>query len=205
MSDTVIQDGIIAGNYSDKYESKNPIARYFINGFLRTLELLVEETGAGEIHEIGCGEGYLSRFLAKKGFKIRGTDFSEEIIEIAKRSSEPLPIQFKVGSIYELDPERDSASLVLCCEVLEHLENPERALELIKTLANPYFILSVPREPLWRFLNMMRGKYISDLGNTPGHLQHWSKQSFLRMLKKKDIKILKVLSPLPWTFVLCER
>ena len=38
----------------------------------------------------------------------------------------------------------------------------------------------MPREPLWRGLNMARGAYLKDLGNTPGHVNHWSKRSFHR-------------------------
>jgi hypothetical protein len=30
----------------------------------------------------------------------------------------------------------------------------------------------VPREPIWRIGNMARGRYLGDLGNTPGHIQH---------------------------------
>ena len=38
-------------------------------------------------------------------------------------------------------------------------------------------LVSVPREPLWRGLNMARGAYMRDLGNTPGHVNHWSKRA----------------------------
>ncbi|WP_207642472.1 hypothetical protein, partial [Desulfosporosinus sp. I2] len=66
-----------------------------------------------------------------------------------------------------------------------------------------HIILSVPREPLWRILNLARGKYIPDLGNTPGHIQHWSKKSFLRLVNRY-FDVLEVKSPLPWTMVLCR-
>ena len=39
-----------------------------------------------------------------------------------------------------------------------------------------------PREPLWRGLNIARGAYLKDLGNTPGHLNHWSKRGFVALL-----------------------
>ena len=42
--------------------------------------------------------------------------------------------------------------------------------------AERHLLVSVPREPLWRMLNMARGAYWSDLGNTPGHLNHWSRR-----------------------------
>ena len=48
--------------------------------------------------------------------------------------------------------------------------------------AQRWLLVSVPREPVWRMVNMARGAYWKDLGNTPGHVNHWSKRSFTRML-----------------------
>ena len=39
-----------------------------------------------------------------------------------------------------------------------------------------HLLVSVPREPLWRALNVARGAYLRELGNTPGHVNHWSKR-----------------------------
>jgi hypothetical protein len=52
-------------------------------------------------------------------------------------------------------------------------------------------------------LNLARGKYLKDMGNTPGHLQHWSRRSFLRLVSSYA-EVVKVLTPLPWTVVLCR-
>jgi hypothetical protein len=62
----------------------------------------------------------------------------------------------------------------------------------------------VPREPLWRLLNMARGRYWRDLGNTPGHLQHWSSEG-LRALLMRHVEVRLVRTPLPWTMALCRR
>ena len=51
-------------------------------------------------------------------------------------------------------------------------------------VARRHLLVSVPREPLWRGLNVARGAYLSDLGNTPGHVNHWSKRSFVAMLSR---------------------
>jgi len=61
----------------------------------------------------------------------------------------------------------------------------------------------VPREPIWRILNMARGKYWRALGNTPGHLQHWSRSGILGLLAE-HFEIVEVRTPLPWTMVLCR-
>jgi hypothetical protein len=59
----------------------------------------------------------------------------------------------------------------------------------------------VPREPVWRMTNMARGAYLRDLGNTPGHLNHWSKRSFVSLLSRYGT-VEHVRSPFPWTMLL---
>jgi hypothetical protein len=87
--------------------------------------------------------------------------------------------------------------------VLEHLDDPERALDRLVELAQPWLLLSVPREPLWRVLNLARFKYVGELGNTPGHLGHWSRRGFLGLLRSR-VEVVDVRSPVPWTMALCR-
>lgn len=203
---TIIENGVVVGNFYPKYSTQNLIARRLVQNFLRTVDDFVTWVNPMDIHEVGCGEGHLiSRYAIPKR-KLIASDFSEQIIDIAKilSSQRKLPIEFKTKSIYSVVPEEDSASLVLCCEVFEHLENPENALAALAKIASPYLIASVPREPIWRMLNMLRGKYWADLGNTPGHLQHWSTNSFLNFLGTR-FDVLRVMKPLPWTVILAKK
>lgn len=78
----------------------------------------------------------------------------------------------------------DAADLIVCCEVLEHLERPEEGLRALQRVVGRYLIVSVSREPIWCVLNLARGKYIADFGNTPGHIQHWSKRGFVALVSK---------------------
>jgi hypothetical protein len=61
----------------------------------------------------------------------------------------------------------------------------------------------VPREPLWRALNLARLSYVRELGNTPGHLNHWSKRDFVRFLTRR-FEVIETRSPTPWSMVLCR-
>ena len=46
-------------------------------------------------------------------------------------------------------------------------------------VARRWLLVSVPHEPLWRALNVARGAYLRELGNTPGHLNHWTRAAFV--------------------------
>ncbi len=198
-----IQDNI-AGNYYNKYESQNPIAKWLTTNFKRNLLELIRQTGADDIHELGCGEGYLSAYISAhiKPKTFRASDYSTEIIKKANSIHGDQGVIFSQKSIYDI-AEQDSAQLIICCEVLEHLEDPEEALAAIQNISPEFIVFSVPREPLWRITNMARLKYLRDMGNTPGHLQHWSTQSFKKMISNY-FTIDEVRTPYPWTMLLCR-
>jgi 2-polyprenyl-3-methyl-5-hydroxy-6-metoxy-1,4-benzoquinol methylase len=195
--------GIVVGNVYDKLGTRNPIARALVRGFMASFDALLAQSGAQDVHEVGCGEGNLAARLRAKGLIVRGSDFSELIITDARRRHGAAGIRFDVKSIYDLAPDQDAASLVVCCEVLEHLEDPQRALVKLATIVRDWCILSVPREPIWSLMNLARGKYLSDWGNTPGHVQRWSSRSFLTLVDD-HFKIIAVRRPVPWTMVLCR-
>jgi 2-polyprenyl-3-methyl-5-hydroxy-6-metoxy-1,4-benzoquinol methylase len=202
VSTAVAQRG---GNVYDKYGSSNPVARRLMAGFMSDLDDLVDRTDARDAHEVGCGEGELSIRLARRGIRVRGTDAFPQVLEEARRraSTAGEQIDFEARPVEELDAERDAAQLVVCCEVLEHLDDPQRALDVLSELARPWLIASVPREPLWRALNLARLTYVAALGNTPGHLNHWSKRGFHQFLGGR-FEVVEVRSPVPWTMALCR-
>ena len=87
---------------------------------------------------------------------------------------------------------------------MEHLQSPEEALKVLQKVVDGYIILSVPQEPIWCALNLLRGKYISSFGNTPGHIQHWSRKKFIELVAQY-FDIVEIKTPFPWTMILCKR
>ena len=206
VSGGLTEDGVIVGNTFDKYGSGNPIVRRIMQGFHSSLDELVDAAHPGSIHEVGCGEGYWVGKWHLQGLDARGSDFSPTVVALAKENAaeQDLPENlFTVRSIYDLQPEADAADLVVCCEVLEHLEDPRAALGRLQLVVGRHLILSVPREPLWSLMNMARGKYWPHLGNTPGHIQRWTQREFVRLVAEFFI-VDRVLAPVPWTMLLCR-
>ena len=203
-SSPIIENGIIAGNIYDKYNSTNPLARWLMRRFIRHVDESVERAGVQDIHEIGCGEGHIAAHLAEVPHRrVRASDFSRHVIAAARKSHKNWQIHFQVRSIYDVVPGEDSGELIVWCEVLEHLENPRKALCSLRQIARPFCLLSVHREPLWRILNCLRRCYLGRLGNTPGHIQHWSRKQFLDLIASL-FDIVEVRFPMPWTVALCR-
>jgi SAM-dependent methyltransferase len=204
------EQGIVFGNAYDKYGSRNPVVRALMRGFTRALEAFVDRAAPASIHEVGCGEGYWGLRWARRGVGYRGTDVSATAIGLARRNARSAgldPEMFSVRSVYDLTAAEDVAELIVCCEVLEHLENPRRALGTLAAVAQRHLILSVPREPLWRVLNLLRGAYWAHWGNTPGHRQHWSQPGFVDLVSAAatGFEVIDSCAPVPWTMLLCRR
>lgn len=192
------------GNYYNKYKSTNPIAKRLMHGFFDSLYNLIDSLSLNTVYEAGCGEGEVSHRLSMRyqNVAFSASDLSKSKILQAKK--EYPEIQFETASIYALPYPDNQFDLVIVSEVLEHLEAPEKALAETLRISGRYVLLSVPNEPVWRIANMARGKYLKRLGNTPGHIQHWSKKSFVRLVEKQ-CTIIRVASPFPWTALLCEK
>jgi len=190
--------------HAEKYNSGNMISNRLVRRFLLQVLEMAQKTKPATVHEVGCGEGHVLATLSAMEVNLRGTDVSQSSLEIAAREIEKhgLQIPLEVRSVYELN-RQDSADLILCCEVLEHLVDPKLALQSLLSVTQRELILSVPREPIWHLLNMSRGKYWNALGNTPGHFNHWTKKQFIEFVST-EAEILEVRSPLPWTVIRCR-
>ncbi len=198
--------GQVGGNYYDKYNTANPIARHLMRGFLDSFQHLVLASKSKSFYEVGCGEGELALHLAKQGFAVNGSDIAPECVADAQSAFQRhgLPGTFRQRSLLQLSrAEVAEAECLVCCEVFEHLDEPEAALRALVALKIPKLIASVPREPMWCALNVARGKYWNRLGNTPGHVNHWGRRSFLRFLER-HYRVSIVKTPIPWTMVLAE-
>jgi ubiquinone/menaquinone biosynthesis C-methylase UbiE len=192
----------VVGNFYDKYGSKNPIERSLMNGFLRAVTGFYDRVAPATVLEVGCGEGRLAQHLVSRGPRPQRFVACDLELTAVARGLDPL-IELREASIYELPFEDASFDLVVCCEVLEHVDAPARGLAEVARVARRGAIVSTPREPLWRAMNMMRGKYMRSLGNTPGHVQHFGRRALERLVGT-SLRVVDSRGPIPWTVVLGE-
>jgi SAM-dependent methyltransferase len=194
-------------NYK-KHTSDNPVQKFLINNFFKTLAKEVKKTDANNILDAGAGEGFTLNYLRKRkiGRKHEGIDFLKVAVDIGKKIH-PY-IKLREESIYKLPYKNNSFDLVMSTEVLEHLENPEKGLKEIVRVSRKYVLLSVPNEPIFMLSNLLRAKNVSRFGNDIEHINHWSFIGFESFVKENAGAKLKVISrkyPFPWTMLLLEK
>ena len=191
-------------DFKGKYENQGIIARKLVDSYFDAVKKLTNECGSiNRPYEIGAGEGLSTLRLKTFCKNLKASEYLADLVAKAKKVNPD--IDFKCESVYELEDSDNSYDLVYLLEVLEHLDFPLDALKEIKRVSSRFLILGVPREPIWRMLNMARGKYLNSLGNTPGHLNHWSTKGIIKLVEKNFGKVLKVETPLPWTILLAEK
>jgi len=196
-------EGTVTGNTYDKYGSANPAVRRLMENFERTLDELFAEADPQSLLDIGCGEAVLThRWATRLGDKrVVGTDLEDPSIQAHWEARQAPNLEYRIMKAENLpfaDSEFDVATAI---EVLEHVPDPEHTVAEMARVAERWLLVSVPREPLWRALNLARGAYVKNLGNTPGHLNHWSKRSFVKLLGRHG-DVVEARSPLPWTMLL---
>ena len=203
---TVDSEGTVTGNTYDKYGSSNPVVKRLMGAFERTLDELFEQADPQSLLDVGCGEAVLTyQWAARLGDRrVVGIDLDDPLLhaEWEQRQAPNLTYQvMKAENLPFADGEFDVAAAI---EVLEHVPDPAHTVAEMARVASGHLLVSVPREPLWRGLNMARGAYLKQLGNTPGHLNHWSKSSFVKLLSRHGT-VVQARSPFPWTMLLVRR
>jgi ubiquinone/menaquinone biosynthesis C-methylase UbiE len=191
----------LAKLYGGKYQSKNFILNYLLDRFFLKIKTIIATLNEDErILEIGCGMGESTRRILSMlhGQYLEASEYENELVEMLRKSD--FPVKISRESVYSLKRKTNEFDCVILLEVLEHLEDYKKALNEVFRVAKKNVIISVPHEPLWRMENIMRGKYLRDLGNTPGHVNHWNKGSFSSLISEFGI-VKKVYLPFPWIII----
>lgn len=181
-----------------KYRSKNPIQRALIRRFVDRLHgLFVAANPVRDVLEVGVGEGFISGYLSERfpGVEFSGADLREDDLA---RVREKFPrIETHRVSIEDLESLGRRWDLVICAEVLEHLDDPARGLAALARVAKERVIATVPHEPWFLLSNLARGKNLSRLGNDPEHVQHFGKRGFRRLLST-ELEVDELVASYPW-------
>ena len=196
-------EAVPTGNTYDKYGSQNPVVKRLMAGFEAALDELWGITAPGSVLDVGCGEGVLTAEWAERlGERpVVGIDLDDPKLRAEWEARRRPNLEYRAEEATSLSFDDGEFDMAAAIEVLEHVPDPEHTVAEMARVAQRWLLVSVPREPLWRALNMARGAYLRDLGNTPGHVNHWSKRSFVELLSRHG-QVLEARSPFPWTMLL---
>jgi 2-polyprenyl-3-methyl-5-hydroxy-6-metoxy-1,4-benzoquinol methylase len=201
----VVDELVPTGNTYDKYGSTNPLVKRLMARFERDMAELLDRAQPTSIIDIGCGEGVLTEKWAEgmPDGRVVGVDLEDPKLEHEWERRRRPNLEFQVSQGDQLPFGDGEFHAAAAMEVLEHVPDPDAVLGEMTRVATRWLLVSVPREPLWRALNVARGAYLRELGNTPGHLNHWSKRGFVELLGRHG-KVAELRTPLPWTMALVE-
>ncbi|HET6603625.1 MAG TPA: class I SAM-dependent methyltransferase [Xanthomonadaceae bacterium] len=197
--------GELSGEFTGKYTDSGRAGRWLVDRFFTAVGDLVRAArvpAGARVLEAGCGAGYSTQRI--RAMLPDATDLLACEIESAHASAAQArnpAVAVTQASIYAAPHPDRSFDLVLLLEVLEHLHDPHACLRELHRISRGRVIVSTPREPLWRALNLCRGKYWRDLGNTPGHVRHWSTRALIGEVSGL-FEVEAVRTPVPWTMLL---
>ena len=200
----MIPDSYFDSFHTAKYKSENPLQRLLIRRFIAKLSDMFDATQPSDsVLEIGCGEGFVAGQLSARhsGGVYAGVDLNEKDLQNL-RAKFPT-VDAHQGSIYDLSFLGRDFDVVVCAEVMEHLDDPAAALEQIIERRPSWVILSVPHEPWFCLSNFARGKNITRFGNDPEHVNLWGRSGFRKVLDSRLV-VERQETSYPWQLVLAR-
>ena len=174
-----------AARHLRKYANRNPFHCFALGRFFDAVAREVRDLKPHRVLEFGCGEGLFLDQLRQRGITfacLTGIDLRQDALDRARRL---LPeYRFEWVDLFEFDPE-EPFDLVIASEVFEHLREPEPYLERLVKLGSRHFLFTVPWEPWFRLMNLLRGRDVRRWGNHPEHVNHWNARSFETFLARR--------------------
>jgi 2-polyprenyl-3-methyl-5-hydroxy-6-metoxy-1,4-benzoquinol methylase len=203
VTNEIAVEEVPTGNTFDKYGSDNPVVKRLMAGFHASLDELWDLARPSSVLDVGCGEGVLTSQWAERlgDGRIVGIDLDDPKLRAEWDKRRRPNLEYRAEEATRLSFADDEFDMATAIEVLEHVPQPEQTLAEMARVARTHLLVSVPREPIWRMVNMARGAYWKSLGNTPGHVNHWTKVGFKSLLTQFG-SVEEMRSPFPWTMLL---
>jgi 2-polyprenyl-3-methyl-5-hydroxy-6-metoxy-1,4-benzoquinol methylase len=169
--------------------------------------------------DVGCGNGIISRGIGREGFNVYGIDVSDKAVEKARSLTDLPNVKFDVVSAEQLVADGKKYHAIVCSEVIEHLNQPEKLLNVLYSSLTDDGILIVtvpngkgPRELLvtkpvialqkknnwaWRLLLKIKG-FLGYKGTTVQsdasdltHIQFFTRKSLDKLAQSSGFEIVK--------------
>jgi 2-polyprenyl-3-methyl-5-hydroxy-6-metoxy-1,4-benzoquinol methylase len=187
-----------------KYSSRNPIQWFALRRFFDRIAAELNSLQPETVLEFGCGEGLFLKEIRERGIVLDdyvGLDLREDALASA-RSLHPNG-RFERVDLFQWSAPVGGFDLVIASQVLEHLPDPGRALNRLVELCSGQLLLTVPQEPWFRVLNLLRGRDLCRLGNHPEHVNLWTFPRF-RNFVADHAEVVHAYRVFPFTVVVAR-
>ncbi len=168
------------------YTTSNIIIRLLAHNWQKKIKELLKSINARQLKglDVGCAEGHMLFYLHKRKAigDMTAVDIDEEKLEYAKKH---YPFcTYKKGDINSLDFEDHTFDYIIAAEILEHLPDPELALNELRRISKKgaFILISVPYEPFFHWGNIVRGQHLKRGGKTPSHVNFWNRNEFKKFI-----------------------
>lgn len=142
LSDSLYNDAYRSGSGFGSYHRHYKQSFYY-PFWQKAMSYLSELEQDVSILEIGCGAGQFANMLFDNGYtNYIGFDYAAEGVALAKQNNPERAGQFVVGDAFQTELMEKEYGLVICFEVLEHVQNDLTLLQRIRP--GTRVLLSVP-------------------------------------------------------------
>jgi SAM-dependent methyltransferase len=189
------------GNTIDK-EKVQGIEKRLVHRFNARALSLIDDIPAKRALDVGCGSGWLTALASAANPACQWIGVDRDNVDLRARwhDRQDPNVVFSAADVYALPFPDDHFDVVSIFEVLEHLDHPGAAIAECLRVSCGWLVASVPWEPIWRLGNIAKLRYVRDLGNTPGHVNHWSRRGFEQLMGWHG-RVDRVQSSPPWNLV----
>src|SRR5439155_1082768 len=132
----------------ERHQFGDPLLRHLTDKILQLIDL-----PGGRALDVGCGAGRLAVALARRGFEVDGVDVAASVVEQAAQlaSEAGISARFFVADFRQPDARfpDETYDLVVCSEVVEHVESWRSVLDNIARVLKPggLLLLTTPNDP----------------------------------------------------------
>ena len=157
---------------------------YFLYSVYKFAREIAKKHGARNAIDLGCGIAFkLMELIYPVCRGVTGVD-QKEAIDYCRKT-------YQAGNFIVDNLDNPSAKpgifdLVICCDAIEHLLDPDRLVEYIREIShnNSFIVLSTPER------DIVRGK--DCMGSPkPEHVREWNREEFAAYLQSRGLKILE--------------
>jgi len=186
-----------------KYTHPNSIFQYAISVFFREFYSLFTLTDANSVLEVGCGEGFVLDYLAKRNIDLKfyGIDVNYSALNTAQNISAPI-IDYVCADGFQIPYADNTFDVVLLPEIIEHVSDPEKILLESIRVSSFYILVTVPREPYFQKIADFFVKW--NLADDPDHIQFWTSRELKKWLNSY-VRIVSYETCHFYQLALCEK